>query len=73
MEGSEKMKLDTNKLQMVMAEKCVEIRELSKKTGVAECTISKIKHKKQNAKPVTIGKLAKGLGVQITELLETEN
>lgn len=66
------MKLDTNKLQMVMAEKCVEIRELSKRTGVAECTISKVKRGKQNAKPVTIGKLAKGLGVKITELIETD-
>lgn len=66
------MKFDLKKLQLVMAEKCIEVRELSKKTGVAESTISRIKNGKQNAKPVTLGKLAKGLGVQITELLKTE-
>ena len=67
------MKLDPKKLQFVMAEKCIGIRELSKRTGVAECTISKVKNRKQNAKPVTIGKIAKGLDVQITELIEQES
>ncbi len=67
------MKIDLKKLEFLMAEKCIEIRELSKKTGITESTISRIKNGKQNAKPVTIGKLAKGLEVQITELLEKEN
>lgn len=67
------MKLDPKKLQFVMAEKCIEIRELSRKTGVTESTISKVKNGRQNAKPVTIGKLAKGLGVKISELLEKED
>lgn len=67
------MKINLKKLEFLMAEKCIEIRELSKKTGVTESTISRIKNGKQNAKPVTIGKIAKGLDVQITELLENEN
>ena len=66
------MKLNSQKLQFIMAEKCIEIRELSKKAGITESTISKIKNGRQNAKPVTIGKLAKGLGVSLTELIETE-
>ena len=64
------MKLNLKKLELLMAEKCIETRELAKRIGVSESTISKIKNGKQNAKPVTIGKLAKGLNCDVTKLLE---
>lgn len=67
------MKLDPKKLQFLMAVKCMEVKKLSKISGLHECTISKIKIGSQNAKPVTIGKIAKALEVDVTELIEQEN
>lgn len=66
------MKIDIKKFELLLAKNCIETRQLSKITGLAETTITRIKKGQQNAKPVTIGKLAKGLNVDIAELLESE-
>lgn len=67
------MKIDIKKFELLLAEKCIETRELSKISGLAETTITRIKKGQQNAKPVTIGKIARALNVDVTDLLQTEN
>lgn len=67
------MKIDKLKLETIMAEKGFQIKDLSEKTGIHEATISKIKNGIQKPRPITIGKIAKGLDVYITELIEQEN
>lgn len=67
------MKLNSEKLEFFMAEKGLKIKDLSQKTGIHKATISKIKNGVQKARPITIGKLAKALEINLIELLETEN
>jgi transcriptional regulator with XRE-family HTH domain len=67
------MKLNLKKFEIVIARNCMSIKKLSKKSGVQEATISKIKNNKQKASIVTIGKLAKALDVDVLEIVDQEN
>ena len=64
------MKLRQDQLFLAMAKACMSDRELCEKSGVARPTLSQIKAGKRNPKPSTIGKLARTLGVDVTDLLE---
>ena len=64
------MKLDTQKLLIEMANACMTITELAEKSSVSRPALTKITTGKGNPKPVTIGKLAKALGVKVEDLIE---
>lgn len=63
------MRIDANKLLLAMARKQWNFKQLSTCCGVSRATLSSIKNGK-TCNVVTVGKIAKALGVDITELLE---
>jgi putative transcriptional regulator len=69
LKGGEKMILNRKKLEVAMAGACVNAYDLCKKAGVTYYTYQRISTGK-NAKPATIGKLAKALGVSVEALIE---
>lgn len=63
------MKINSLKLSIVMAEKELNYSELSRLSNVSRTSLSYISSGK-NCNPATVGKIAKALEVDVTELLE---
>lgn len=59
-----KMKLDT-----ILAKNCMTLRELSEKSKVSTAVLYKIGKDSSNLRTVTVGKIAKALNVDVTELI----
>lgn len=70
MEGGEIMKLDSQKLLIEMANACITITELAEKANVSRPALTKYATGKSNPKPVTLGKIAKALGIKVEDLIE---
>lgn len=66
------MKLDKNRLSLELARACLTITELCAKAGVPYPSLAPVLAGKYDPKPKTVGKLARALGVDVTELLEQE-
>lgn len=64
------MKINIKKIMLMMARNCINDSEMLKKAGIPFCTWYQIKNGKCTPKPATIGKIAKALGVDVTEILE---
>ena len=62
------MKLDRNKVNLAMAAKCMTVSELAKVYGVSRARINVILNS-QIITPVCAGRIAKALGVNVTEIL----
>jgi transcriptional regulator with XRE-family HTH domain len=60
-------------LRRLRRERALSQRELSRITGIAFDTISRLETGKQRAQPRTIRKLAEALGVEPRELMKGEN
>ncbi len=61
--------LSVRKVQVLLAERCLTIKELATASGLNEVAISRILNRKTKATYATIGKLAKGLNVPAAELM----
>ena len=67
----EPMKINKQKLQIALATACMTTKELVGKSGLSKAaTMNALTGKK--VKPVTIGKIAKALDVQVTDLIDLE-
>lgn len=64
------MKIDSKKLNLALAKKCMSMSELSTASGVDAVTITRINKGTQSPRPQTVGKLAKALNVRVEELIE---
>lgn len=64
------MKIDKTKINIAMANKEYSAKELSEKCRVSQVTITPLVRGVQTARPTTIGKIAKALGVDVTEIIE---
>lgn len=64
------MKINIQKLDVIMATQCLTSEMLSKITGVSQVSISRFKKGTQQPRPATVGKIAKALGVKVEELIE---
>jgi transcriptional regulator with XRE-family HTH domain len=62
--------VDGPRLRRIRRERALSQRELSRMTGVAFDTISRLETGKQQAQPRTIRKLAEALGVEPIELMK---
>lgn len=62
------MEIDLKKLEIAMASKVVTSKRLSEVSGLSETTLARIKNGIQKPKPITIGKIAKALEVEILEI-----
>lgn len=63
------LKINNNRIVLARALNGMTIRDLSIKSGVAISTINKIEKGYTNPNPVTIGKIAKTLNVNVEDLL----
>ncbi len=61
------------RLRRLRRERALSQRELSRMTGVAFDTISRLETGKQRAQPRTIRKLARALGVEPEDLVKTDS
>lgn len=66
------MLISKNKLESILAKECLTYSDLSSKSKVSRITIQKMVNSKVSSRPVTVGKIAKALGVTVQELIETE-
>jgi len=67
------MDVDGAKLRMVRRALALSQRDLSRMTGIAFDTISRLETGKQRAQPRTIRRLADALGVEPRELMKGES
>lgn len=65
------MKANTKRLRILMCEKVMGRNDLAKVSGVTNSTISNILHDAPTSIK-TIGKLAKALGVEPTEIIDLD-
>lgn len=63
------MKADRKKLELAMAMACMNTEDLQKTSGMPRATINNV-ISGRNVRPGTIGRVAKALGVDVTEILE---
>ena len=61
------MKADRRKVEVVMARKCISLPDLQEATQKPKSTIMK---KGKNVLPATLGKVAAGLKVDVTDIIE---
>lgn len=65
------MELDRNKINLIMARKGFSAADLAKASNLTRQRINIILNSR-NVTPRTVGKIAKALGVDVTEIIETE-
>lgn len=63
------MKLNKEKLELAMARKCMDIKDISKNSGLSYSTISQIKYGRGTT-PKKVGLLANALNVDVSEILD---
>lgn len=63
------MKADKTKLQLAMARACMNISDVAKASGLPHPSAKNVLYGR-SVQPRTIGKVAKALGVDVTEILE---
>lgn len=63
------MRINNKKLEIAMANMCIDRLQLAEKTGLKYPTIRRATQK-DGTRPSTIGKLAKALRVEVEDLLE---
>ena len=65
------MRADRKKIELAMARACLSNSEVAERADMPETT-AKAVLQGRSAKPCTIGKVAKALGVDVTEIIEEE-
>lgn len=65
------MKASKEKLYIAMARACVDVNDIVEKSQMPAPTVHNVMTGR-NVKPCTIGKVARVLGVDVTEILEEE-
>jgi transcriptional regulator with XRE-family HTH domain len=66
------IRVEGERLRQLRRERALSQRDLSRTTGVAFDTISRLETGKQDAQPKTLRKLAEALGVKPKELMRGE-
>lgn len=61
------MRIDNKKLEILLAQKCMSISNL--REGVSPQTLTRVR-RGESVKPVTVGKIALALGVDVTDIIE---
>lgn len=65
------MKADRRKLEIAMAQACMNTEDLQKKARIPRPTLNGV-ISGRNVRPGTIGKVARALGIDVTAILEGE-
>lgn len=64
------MKISKDKIDILMARKQVSIKDICEKSGLPMETFKQARTGKRNPKPITVGRIAAALGVDVTEIIE---
>lgn len=64
------MKINVSKLNLEMANACISINDLADKAKVSRTSIGKFINGTVEARPATVGKLAKALGCKVEDLID---
>jgi transcriptional regulator with XRE-family HTH domain len=67
-----KLKVNFQKLQIAMANACMNKSDLADSAEISRISISKYFSGKRQPSPKTIGKIAKALNVDVTEIIDAE-
>ena len=62
--------LDTDKIYLLMANACMEKKELAEKAGIGKTTLDLLTAGKTRSKPITAGKIARALGVKVEDIID---
>lgn len=65
------MKASKKKLDLAMASACMNPKAISLKAGISYPAFQRARNQ-ENVKPATLGRIAKALGVDVLEIIETE-
>lgn len=66
------MKIDNKKLAVAMANACLNFKDLCNRAGVSEIGLRQIRAGTRNPKPITVGKIARALNVNVQEIIMEE-
>jgi len=69
--GGDKMKISKEKIELILAKKNLKVVEAAKIMGMTRQNFSTIKNR-GTCTPATASRIAKGLGVEVEELIESE-
>lgn len=70
MKGDADLKLNKKKILVLLARSGKTMTELAKDYGCTQQSISALLLRSDRVKPITAGKIAKALGVDVTEIIE---
>lgn len=66
------MKINKQKLQIAMANKCLNMDDLAKVVGISRVSLTKYLSGMRNPRTKTLGKIAKALDVPVEKLIDME-
>lgn len=66
------MKINKQKLQIAMANKCLNMGDLAKVVGISRVSLTKYVSCTTNPRTKTLGKIAKALDVPVEKLIDME-
>jgi predicted transcriptional regulator len=66
------MKISKQKIEIQMGNLCMTYTDLANMSGVSRPCMGKLLNGKAVPRPVTVGKIAKALGVDVTDIIETD-
>lgn len=64
------MNINKEKMQLAMANACMNTTQLSKKADISRFSLNAYVNKTRNPKPATVGRIAKALNVKVEDLVE---
>ena len=65
------MRACKKKMQLAMARACMDVSDIAKKAAMPLPTVKKA-YAEASVLPATVGKIAKALGVDVLDIIETE-
>ena len=65
------MRISKELFEVACARKCISSKEVIERSGISRATLSNCIRRERGA-PVTIGKIAKAIGVDVTEIIDTQ-
>lgn len=66
------MRVSRDKIDLARATKCMTVSALAETYGVSRARMNTILNQRE-VTPVCVGRLARALGVDVTEIIDTEN
>lgn len=66
------MKLDKRAVDVALAEKCMSRKDLAQITGMHASSVRRATTGKHSVHPVTVGKIARALGVSVEAIIKDE-